>query len=133
MKPGSFGLQVWLHLGAETSLEIHLYPSLDSPSLLSSFLDKIILNSNSAAAAAAKLLQSCPTLCGPIDGSPPGSPVPGTLQARTLEWVAISVSRVRTPEKDRKARNVGRAELGRYVGLYRRQNGKSRRAYTERP
>ena len=45
-----------------------------------------------AAAAAAKLLQSCPTLCDPIDGSPPGSPVPGILQARTLEWVAISFS-----------------------------------------
>ena len=42
-----------------------------------------------AAAAAAKLLQSCPTLCDPIDGSPPGSLVPGILQARTLEWVAI--------------------------------------------
>ena len=43
-------------------------------------------------AAAAKLLQSCPTLCDPIDGSPPGSPVLGILQARTLEWVAISFS-----------------------------------------
>jgi len=43
-------------------------------------------------AAAAKWLQSCPTLCDPIDGSPPGSPVPGILQARTLEWVAISFS-----------------------------------------
>jgi len=43
-------------------------------------------------AAVAKLLQSCPTLCNPIDGSPPGFPVPGTLQARTLEWVAISLS-----------------------------------------
>ena len=43
-------------------------------------------------AAAAKSLQSCPTLCSPIDGSPPGSPVPGILQARTLEWVAISFS-----------------------------------------
>ena len=42
--------------------------------------------------AAAKSLQSCPTLCDPIDGSPPGSPVPGILQARTLEWVAISYS-----------------------------------------
>ena len=42
--------------------------------------------------AAAKALQSCPTLCDPIDGSPPGSPVPGILQARTLEWVAISFS-----------------------------------------
>jgi len=45
-----------------------------------------------AAAGAAKSLQSCPTLCNPIDGSPPGSPVPGILQARTLEWVAISFS-----------------------------------------
>ena len=45
-----------------------------------------------AAAAAAKSLQSCPTLCNPIDGSPPGSPVPGILQTRTLEWVAISFS-----------------------------------------
>ena len=51
-----------------------------------------------AAAAAAKSLQSCPTLCDidayPIDGSPPGSPVPGILQARTLEWAAISFSNV---------------------------------------
>ena len=43
-------------------------------------------------AAAAKSLQSCPTLCDPIDSSPPGSPIPGILQARTLEWVAISFS-----------------------------------------
>ena len=43
----------------------------------------------------AKLLQSCPTLCDPIDGSPPGSPVPGILQARILEWVAISFSNAR--------------------------------------
>ena len=43
-------------------------------------------------AAAAKSLQSCPTLCDPIDGSPPGSPSPGILQARTLEWVDISFS-----------------------------------------
>ena len=47
---------------------------------------------HAATAAAAKLLQSCPTLCNPKDGSPPGSPVPGILQARTLEWVAISFS-----------------------------------------
>ena len=45
-----------------------------------------------AAAAAVKSLQSCPTLCDPIEGSPPGSPVPGILQARTLKWVAISFS-----------------------------------------
>ena len=46
----------------------------------------------SAAAAAAKSLQSCPTLCNTIDSSPPGSPVPGILQAQTLEWVALSFS-----------------------------------------
>ena len=46
----------------------------------------------SAAAATAKSLQSCPTLCDPIDGSPPGSPVPGILQARALEWGAIAFS-----------------------------------------
>ena len=51
--------------------------------------DKII---SYATAAAAKSLQSCPTVCDPRDGSPPGSPVPGILQARTLEWVAISFS-----------------------------------------
>ena len=45
-----------------------------------------------SAVAAAKPLQSCPTLCDPIEGSPPGSPVPGILQARTLEWVALSFS-----------------------------------------
>ena len=50
------------------------------------------LISLSAAAAAAKSLQSCLTLCDPIDGSPPGSAIPGILQARTLEWVAISFS-----------------------------------------
>ena len=49
-------------------------------------------NYSAAAAAAAKSLQSCPTLCDPIDSSPPGSPVPGILQARTLEWVAMSFS-----------------------------------------
>ena len=49
---------------------------------------------DAAAAAAAKLLQLCLTLCDPIKGSPPGSPVPGILQARTLEWVAISFSNV---------------------------------------
>ena len=50
------------------------------------------LSGTDVAAAAAKSLQSCPTLCDTIDGSPPGSPVPGILQARTLEWVAISFS-----------------------------------------
>ena len=50
------------------------------------------LEKGMAAAAAAKSLQLCLTLCDPIDGSPPGSPIPGILQARTLEWVAISFS-----------------------------------------
>ena len=48
---------------------------------------------SAAAAATAKSLQLCPTLCDPIDSSPPGSPVPGILQATTLEWVAISFSK----------------------------------------
>ena len=52
----------------------------------------IIPAAAAAAAAAAKSLQSCPTLCDPIDGSPPGPAVPGILQAKTLEWVAISFS-----------------------------------------
>ena len=51
-------------------------------------------NIRRAAAAAAESPQSCPTLCDPTDGLPPGSPVPGTLQARTLEWVAISFSKL---------------------------------------
>ena len=54
----------------------------------------ILINKDvpAVAAAAAKLLQSCPTLCDPIEGSPPGPAVPGILQAGTLEWVAISFS-----------------------------------------
>ena len=52
----------------------------------------VVVQLLSCAAAAAKSLQSCPTLCNPIDGSSPGSPVPGILQARTQEWVAISFS-----------------------------------------
>ena len=55
-------------------------------------MEKIYTVYSQVAAAAAKSLQSCPTLCDPIDGSPPGSPVPGILQARTLEWVAIFFS-----------------------------------------
>ena len=51
----------------------------------------LTVTTSAAAAAAAKSLQSCPTLCDPRDGSPPGSPGPGILQAGTLEWVAISL------------------------------------------
>ena len=58
----------------------------------SSILAWRILWTEEPAAAAAKSLQSCPTLCDPIDGSPSGSPIPGILQARTLDWVAISFS-----------------------------------------
>ena len=56
--------------------------------------ETIVLNTQvtNHTATAAKSLQSCPTLCDPIDGSPPGSPIPGILQASTLEWVAISFS-----------------------------------------
>ena len=60
--------------------------------LQNTILVSAVQGCESTAAAAAKSLQSCPTLCDPTDGSPLGSPVPGTLQARTLEWVAISFS-----------------------------------------
>ena len=61
--------------------------------LVSSSASPVLVNSGIIpAAAAAKSLQSCLTLCEPIDGSPPGSPIPGILQARTLDWVAISFS-----------------------------------------
>ena len=56
------------------------------------FIEKNITNTLAATATAAKSLQSCSTLCNPIDGSPPGSPVPGILQARVLEWGAIAFS-----------------------------------------
>ena len=56
------------------------------------FICRIIVGSAAAATAAAKSLQSCPTLCDPIDGSPPGYSVPGILQERILEWVTISFS-----------------------------------------
>jgi len=55
-------------------------------------MQKLRVRKDYFAAAAAKSLQSYPTLCDPIDSSPPGSPIPGLLQARTLEWVAISFS-----------------------------------------
>ena len=89
----------WKHNGMSTGaacplgdfqvkwLEIILQPSREGAvKRKNSLLDP------SAAAAAAKSLQSCLTLCNPIDGSPPGSTIPGILQARTLEWVAISFS-----------------------------------------
>ena len=69
--------------------------SLMSPTLAGGFLTTGTTreaHKQTAAAAAAESLQSCPTLCDPIDSSPPGSPIPGILQVRTLEWVAISFS-----------------------------------------
>ena len=63
-----------------------------SPALQADSLPTNLWGVAAAAAAAAKSLQSCPNLCDPRDGSPPGSPVPGILQARTLQWVAISFS-----------------------------------------
>ena len=56
------------------------------------YMPGTLVGPKNIAAAAARSLQSCPTLCDPIDGSSPGAPVPGTLQARTLQWVAISFS-----------------------------------------
>ena len=70
----------------ERALNLCSWNTAVSPSLLG------VYQPAAAAAAAAKSLQSCPTLCSPIDGSPPGSAVPGILQARTLEWVAIAFS-----------------------------------------
>ena len=78
----------------ENEKDLKIVMKIEILNLLLSLFDTTILGRyhNSAAATAAKSLQSCPTLCDPIDGSPPGSPVPGILQARTLEWVAISFS-----------------------------------------
>ena len=68
-------------------------PLTEEPDGLQSMRSKTVRhNLVTAAAAAAKSLQSCPTLCDSIDGSPSGSPIPGVIQARTLEWVAISFS-----------------------------------------
>ena len=64
-------------------------------SILDEYRSKNFQQKIAAAAAAAKSLQLCQILCTPIEGSPPGSPVPGILQARTLEWVAISFSNAR--------------------------------------
>ena len=75
---GSSQPRDWTHFSYVTCIGRLVLRALRSPHL--------------ATAAAAKSLQSCPTLCNPIDVSPPGSPVPGILQARTLEWVAISFS-----------------------------------------
>ena len=68
----------------------HIYWCHVSDSICSLHVSVSCSSNSAAAAAAAKSLQSCPTLCDPIDGSPPGSSVPGILPGRTLEWVDIS-------------------------------------------
>ena len=67
---------------------IHVYKCVHTHT----FLNQGFYSTINATVAAAKSLQSCPILCNPIDGSPPGSPIPRILQARILEWVAISFS-----------------------------------------
>ena len=85
--PGSLSLLQWIFLTQESNEGL-----LHCRQILYQLNYQGSCYSYPAAAAAAKSLQSCPTLCNSIDGSPPGSPVPGILQARTLEWVAISFS-----------------------------------------
>ena len=67
-------------------------PSLNFLEGISNFLEEL----SAAVAVAVKLLQSCPTLCDPIDSSPPGSPIPGILQARTREWVLLQCMKVKS-------------------------------------
>ena len=81
------------HDGVITHLEPDILESKVKWALESITTNKASGGDGIPTAAAAKSLQSCPTLCDPIDGSPPGSPVPGILQARTLELVAISFSK----------------------------------------
>ena len=81
----TIALIIWTFVGKVMSLLFNMLSRLVI--VRESFLRQVDKES-----AAAKSLQSCPTLCDPIDRSPPGSPVPGILQARTLEWVAISFS-----------------------------------------
>ena len=85
----SFSVYILNHWRANRDIMTHLWPQIFQCVFPKK---KDILLQDHNAAAAAKSLQSCPTLCDPMDGSPPGSPVPGILQARTLEWVAIFFS-----------------------------------------
>ena len=78
----------------------------DSPGKSTGVGFHCLLHCSTAAAAAAKSLQSCPTLCDPIDGSPPGSSIPGILQARILEWVAISFSNIVKAIYDKPTANI---------------------------
>ena len=88
-EPGGLQCTEWQRVGHDGAANAHTLVSvLPNTSTRIFFFSLIIV----FAAAAAKLLQSCPTLCDPIDSSPPGSPVPGILQVRTLEWGAIAFS-----------------------------------------
>ena len=90
---GSFDLEIWHRVKKNVeratrwrkNIPIDFWP-------LWALIQAVILPFQGRSAAPAKSLQSCPTLCDPIDGRPPGSPVPGILQGRTLEWVAIAFS-----------------------------------------
>ena len=91
----SLGREDPLEKGMVTNSNIHAWRIpwwTEEPDGLQSIGSQRAWRDWSNLAAAAKSLQSCPTLCNPIDSSPPGSPVPGILHARTLEWVAISFS-----------------------------------------
>ena len=88
-RPGIWATLI-IHLDLSRTLTVHLEGQVDEVSQV--FLSHPAYPRAYAAAAAAKSLQSCPTLCNPIDSSPPGSPIPGILQARTLECVSISFS-----------------------------------------
>ena len=81
-----------LYIGVQLDMSIPSQSASGDWNLPTGWRDSFFWFAGPAAAAAARLLQSCPTLCDPRDGSPPGSPVPGILQARTLEWVATSFS-----------------------------------------
>ena len=87
------GAQDSIHLSGLDSVTKFVRLKYNPECQLNKLLETFSVSMTRAAAAAAlKSLQSCPTLCDPMDGSPPGSSVPGILQARTLEWVAISFS-----------------------------------------
>ena len=85
----------WENISAKHISDKGFYPKLTNPTLTrltTQFFKKWAKDLIYVAAATAKSLQSCPTLCDPRDGSPPGSAIPGILQARALEWVAIAFS-----------------------------------------
>ena len=78
-------LAIWSLVPVSSKFSLYVYKFL-----VHVLLNPVLKDFEHYLAAAAKSLESCPTLCDPIDGSPPGSPIPGILQARTLEWVAVS-------------------------------------------